>query len=269
MMLDRRLPWLWALILGLVATAPSPDLQSQIPPITDPKFIEDCVKTHNELRSQVSPASGNMRYMTWDEALAKTARGWARKCVFQHNIHIGKKHACHPVFKNVGENLWMGTLSNHVPQSAINAWYNETKYYDLGSNSCTKVCGHYTQVVWATTYKVGCALKLCPNLGKRIAIFLCNYAPPGNMVGRRPYLKETACGACEEGDICENELCKNTVRDKILSYPYWNPSWEVPRRFSCNPYCQFYLPIRLIGMVLAVLGVFIVQIKYPSLHLMH
>ncbi|XP_074126890.1 GLIPR1-like protein 1 [Sminthopsis crassicaudata] len=268
MILDQRLPWLWALILNhIMVTLPSSDLQYQVPLITDPKFIEDCVNSHNDVRTNISPASGNMRYMTWDPALAKTAKAWARRCVFAHNIHIGKKHACHPVFKTVGENLWMGVLSKYIPKNATAAWYSEGNYFDLGTNLCLRVCGHYTQVVWASSYKVGCALKLCPNLGKRIAMFVCNYAPPGNLVGKPPYMKHEPCTHCEEGDTCEDNLCKNPIRDKPLSYPYWNPSWEIPRQISCNPFCQICVSIRLVGLVLAIVGIFILQIKYPNMHL--
>uniref|UniRef100_A0A4X2KIM1 SCP domain-containing protein n=1 Tax=Vombatus ursinus TaxID=29139 RepID=A0A4X2KIM1_VOMUR len=164
-------------ILAFMAAQSSLAQLPQIPPITDPKFIEDCVKIHNELRAIVNPTAGNMKYMTWDASLAKTARAWSKKCVFKHNVHIGKRHACHPLFKTVGENLWMGILTKYVVRNATTDWFNEVKYFEMSDNTCSRVCGHYTQVVWASTYKVGCALKMCPNLGKHVVMFVCNYSP--------------------------------------------------------------------------------------------
>ncbi|KAJ0009824.1 hypothetical protein Pint_34067 [Pistacia integerrima] len=47
-----------------------------------------------------------------------------------------------------------------------------------------KVCGHYTQVVWRNSVRIGCAKVRCNNGGTFIG---CNYAPPGNYVGQKPY----------------------------------------------------------------------------------
>ncbi|XP_007503131.1 GLIPR1-like protein 1 isoform X2 [Monodelphis domestica] len=146
MILDQRFPWMWVLGLGLLATGASPE-QIYTPPVTDPNFIEECVSIHNELREHVSPEGADLKYVTWDTALAKTARAWSKRCIFRHNSYIGKKHACHPYFKNVGENLWMGDLTKYVPKMAVTAWYNEGKHFDIGNNACSGVCGHFTQEI--------------------------------------------------------------------------------------------------------------------------
>uniref|UniRef100_A0A8C0UKK4 SCP domain-containing protein n=1 Tax=Cyanistes caeruleus TaxID=156563 RepID=A0A8C0UKK4_CYACU len=54
----------------------------------DAKFIEDCVRTHNTFRSKVNPPASNMFRMSWDAALAKSAKAWAKKCKFNHNTHL-------------------------------------------------------------------------------------------------------------------------------------------------------------------------------------
>ncbi|KAE8692991.1 Pathoproteinsis-related protein 1C [Hibiscus syriacus] len=63
---------------------------------------------------------------------------------------------------------------------------NERADYDYNSNSCAsgKVRGHYTQVVWRNSVRLGCAKVRCNNGGTFIG---CNYAPPGNIRGQRPY----------------------------------------------------------------------------------
>ncbi|XP_009863749.1 PREDICTED: GLIPR1-like protein 2, partial [Apaloderma vittatum] len=47
------------------------------------------------------PPASNMRYVTWDAALARTAKAWANKCIFKRNIHLDKKHQCHQNFTSV------------------------------------------------------------------------------------------------------------------------------------------------------------------------
>ncbi|PKI53176.1 hypothetical protein CRG98_026437 [Punica granatum] len=47
-----------------------------------------------------------------------------------------------------------------------------------------KVCGHYTQVVWRNSVRLGCAKIRCITGGTFIG---CNYDPPGNFIGQQPY----------------------------------------------------------------------------------
>ncbi len=134
--------------------------------------IEETVAAHNEWRAKV-----NVPPLQWDENLAKTALKWAKQL---------KKEGCafkHSHTPNLGENLFMGTTGFYGPREVIDAWGNEIKDYNYDDNSCTGVCGHYTQVVWATTTKVGCAKTTCDGND----IWVCNYAPPGNWVGQKPY----------------------------------------------------------------------------------
>jgi pathogenesis-related protein 1 len=65
----------------------------------------------------------------------------------------------------------------------VNAWAAESRNYDYRSNCCRGVCGHYTQIVWAGTQEVGCAVAR----GGRREVWVCNYDPPGNWAGKRPY----------------------------------------------------------------------------------
>lgn len=85
-------------------------------------------------------------FQSWDDGLAKTAKAWANTCRFEHNSCLSKSYECHPTFQYIGENIWLGGLSIFSPKSAVDAWFNETEYYDYDTLSCTKVCGHYTQV---------------------------------------------------------------------------------------------------------------------------
>uniref|UniRef100_A0A8C3JUF5 SCP domain-containing protein n=1 Tax=Calidris pygmaea TaxID=425635 RepID=A0A8C3JUF5_9CHAR len=138
-------PWvavvaLWPVLRGAARQSPT------FPSITDEAFIEECVRVHNDLRRKVQPPASNMRYMTWDEALARTARAWANKCIFEHNVYLKKKHQCHPNFTSIGENIWAGSHQIFKAGDAIKSWYSEVNFYTFADQKCTKTCGHYTQV---------------------------------------------------------------------------------------------------------------------------
>uniref|UniRef100_A0A8C8SG81 SCP domain-containing protein n=1 Tax=Pelusios castaneus TaxID=367368 RepID=A0A8C8SG81_9SAUR len=153
-----------------------------LPNIEDTQFIEECVKVHNNLRSNVIPTARNMRHMSWDPALAKSAKAWAKRCQFDHNIYLKVPGKMHPDFTPVGENIWTGSLSLFSVSAALQKWYDEVTSYNFNTRSCTAKCGHYTQVVWDTSYKVGCAVQFCPRVTgfKGLtdgAHFVCNYGP--------------------------------------------------------------------------------------------
>ncbi|XP_030070549.1 GLIPR1-like protein 1 [Microcaecilia unicolor] len=198
---------------------------ADIPKNTDPAFIKQYVDEHNAFRASVSPASSNMLYMTWDPALARLANVWAKKCKLSHNPYLAYPNKPHPTFPAVGENIWIG--SSYGVQSPVVGWHSEVQYYTYETRKCTDMCGHYTQVVWADSYKVGCAARQCPEIegyprAKNWAIVVCNYGPAGNLMRQFPYKEGNPCSACPE-DTCVNNLCKNDVRDTVKNYPSWSP----------------------------------------------
>ncbi|XP_067856098.1 glioma pathogenesis-related protein 1 [Heptranchias perlo] len=201
-----------------------------VPLITNPSFINECVKVHNKFRAEVRPTASGMLTMTWDEGLAKTARAWSRTCQFKHNPNLSKKGIAHPSFNPVGENIFASTGSFNA-KHAIKRWYDEVVDYDYSTTSCkpNKVCGHYTQLVWAATYKVGCSVSDCPKgikgsgLKGPGVIFVCDYAPAGNYVGASPFSSGGSCSECTGG--CNNKLCK---------YPNWNPNFGSASTSLCD-----------------------------------
>lgn len=60
-------------------------------------------------------------------------------------------------------------------------WYSEYQNHTFGSpRNDISVVGHYTQMVWASTHKVGCAITKCPSggpRGKPFYNYVCNYCP--------------------------------------------------------------------------------------------
>ncbi|XP_061271536.1 glioma pathogenesis-related protein 1 isoform X2 [Bos javanicus] len=180
--LSRRVTFaVTAWMLSVVSSSSTP--ANTLPDIENEDFIKDCVRMHNKFRSSVTPAASDMLYMTWDPLLAQIAKAWASHCEFAHNKRLKPPYKLHPNFTSLGENLWTGSLSIFSVSSAITDWYDEVKYYDFKTRKCNKVCGHYTQVVWADSYKVGCAVHFCPRVSGFGALlngahFICNYGPP-------------------------------------------------------------------------------------------
>ncbi|XP_021489107.1 peptidase inhibitor 16 [Meriones unguiculatus] len=163
------------------------------------------VELHNFYRAQVNPPASDMLQLRWDDQLADFAKAYARKCVWGHNKERGQR----------GENLFAITEDDgvDVPLAVAN-WYEEREHYNLSSGACDpgQMCGHYTQVVWSKTEKIGCGSHFCETLQgveeANVHLLVCNYEPPGNVKGRKPYQEGTPCSQCPLGYSCANSLCE-------------------------------------------------------------
>jgi len=153
----------------------------------EPPELAGIVAAHNTVRTGVGVGP-----LAWDGSLAATAAAWASTCtdtaaplgLLDHNPN---RSSGHPWY--VGENIYASSGAGAATASgAVSAWAAEVADYDYATNSCAagKVCGHYTQVVWSTTTRVGCARRECPTLTYQSTI-VCDYGPGGNITGTRPY----------------------------------------------------------------------------------
>ncbi|PKU35715.1 peptidase inhibitor hypothetical protein [Limosa lapponica baueri] len=190
-MLSSGLP---PLLLFLTALEPSWSLSDE-----EKQIILD---GHNKYRSQVSPPAMDMLKMTWDTELEAFAQAYAEKCIWDHNKERGRR----------GENLFAMAPTLDL-EFAVEDWNAEEKYYNLTTTTCVpgQMCGHYTQVVWASTHQIGCGSKFCEKIEgietEDMYLLVCNYYPPGNMKGRKPYKEGPSCSQCPEGRVCVNSLC--------------------------------------------------------------
>ncbi|MGH1343561.1 MAG: CAP domain-containing protein [Nannocystales bacterium] len=135
--------------------------------------VRNLVRVHNEARAAVGAPP-----LAWSSTVAATAEAWAgelasRGCDLEHST--GGPY---------GENLYWSSAPQS-PQAVVGSWTDEAAHYNARKNRCARgeVCGHYTQVVWADSRNVGCAMASCGTA----QVWVCNYDPPGNFVGQRPF----------------------------------------------------------------------------------
>lgn len=131
----------------------------------------EMIDAHNRWRQQVGVPPLN-----WSSELANYAQDWANQLATSGNIN-------HRPNSRFGENIFWISGRQASPTEVVNTWGSEVRDYDYSSNGCRNVCGHYTQVVWKNTQQVGCGAARSGNQ----EFWVCNYNPPGNFVGQRPY----------------------------------------------------------------------------------
>lgn len=139
---------------------------------TDAIWAKQMLAAHNLYRARVGTTS-----LAWSEQLATRAQQWADTLI-QRNAFTPRRDGA-----PVGENLFEISGGRETPANVVAAWMSEAANYNYETNSCSARCGHYTQVIWKTTKLVGCGVA---GNGKR-EVWVCDYYPPGNVVGERPY----------------------------------------------------------------------------------
>lgn len=124
--------------------------------------------------------------LAWDPQLAAEARVWSETLAaagaFEHDEQEGEDDP-------QGENLWAGTRGAWSPEEMVDGWIEEKKFFRPGrfpDNSTTgdyEDIGHYTQLMWRDTDRVGCALAE----GAEEEVLVCRYRTAGNVVGEAPF----------------------------------------------------------------------------------
>ncbi|XP_066541609.1 C-type lectin domain family 18 member C-like [Hoplias malabaricus] len=153
------------------------------------------VTQHNRLRSRVSPMAANMQKMEWDSMLATLAQERAESCLKDPALFEER-------MQNTGWNIHQSPHSVASFSEVINSWFQEGQDYNYQSGQCRNngTCKHYTQLVWATSSQVGCAVHVCGIGGVHWDLFVCAYFPGGNweVNGRLvvPYKAGVYCSLC-------------------------------------------------------------------------
>jgi uncharacterized protein YkwD len=134
-------------------------------------LTREMLAAHNAERARVGVPP-----IHWSDQLAAIAQDWA-------DTLLSRQQFVHRPNSPYGENLFEIRGSGASPTRVVGLWAAESRNYDYRSNRCNGVCGHYTQIVWRDTKEVGCAVARADAQ----EVWVCNYNPPGNWVGKRPY----------------------------------------------------------------------------------
>src|SRR5690606_26696134 len=142
---------------------PKPELETSPAP---PGPMQDLLEARNRVRARHCAEP-----LTWSSELEEAATAWARElrdagCAFEHSR------------TRYGENLAAGTELS--AERVVDLWYDEVELYDWNSPGFSMEAGHFTQVVWADTYQIGCGTSECGGM----TLWVCNYYPAGNVQGR-------------------------------------------------------------------------------------
>jgi pathogenesis-related protein 1 len=134
-------------------------------------LARDMVALHSVVRARVGlpPLARSGR-------LAARAQEWA-------DTLLARGQFIHRPKSPYGENLFEIRGAAATSAEVVQAWAAESRDYDYRSNRCRGVCGHYTQIVWGDTRAVGCGMAR----GRGREVWVCEYDPPGNWAGQRPY----------------------------------------------------------------------------------
>nr|XP_023015804.1 venom allergen 3-like isoform X2 [Leptinotarsa decemlineata] len=218
--------------------------------ITD-QMKKSIVDIHNDIRNHVAsgretrgrlggqPPAADMSQLVWDEELSLMAQRWADQCV---NINATFQHDfCRKTDRfDVGQNILTAvTINSNLPEIAnlILSWYKQVsdvipsdiKYFS-GIRRGQLVIGQYTQLVWAKTEYVGCALSVFKESKNNKVYnhrFICNYGPAGNVIGAPIYQIGRPCSKCpsKECDIIRSSLCRGSDEMSAMSS-------EIPFNFT-------------------------------------
>jgi uncharacterized protein YkwD len=120
------------------------------------------LSAHNIFRQQ----HGSPK-LVWDDKLASYAQRYADKCRFAHS---GSPY---------GENLAAGYPT---VTAGVEIWYAERKHYSYQKPGFSMQTGHFTQLVWKGSTKLGCGYASCNGKNGTPGNYLvCEYSPRGNI----------------------------------------------------------------------------------------
>ena len=187
------------------------------------------VSEHNRLRRDaIGPGGPDVVSTVTATAMLEIEYDMALECVaqayintipsssqFTHNANREADYAACGGSGYVGESWYSGGPHDHMTGGATRAWVDfvwptawggndcsERQNYH-GDGGCSGSTGHYTQVLWSSTYKVGCGYT--PAAGT-----VCNYSPGGNYFGQPPFVIGAACSACPASHpFCNDGLCSS------------------------------------------------------------
>ncbi|TKR86859.1 hypothetical protein L596_011367 [Steinernema carpocapsae] len=107
-----------------------------------------------------------------DEELNKCAQEWAETLAKANEMNC--KAGANPYGENIG--------AGHTPcANVVKMWYDEESKYNYEASKYNPDCGHFTQLVWRNSRRLGVGIA---KSATGIYYIVANYDPPGNFVGQ-------------------------------------------------------------------------------------
>ncbi|XP_054934338.1 Golgi-associated plant pathogenesis-related protein 1-like [Dermacentor andersoni] len=161
-------------IVEEIITPGSQTMLSRDRPLTEAEFQKDSLDWHNYYRSLHGVPA-----LQLDAKLSAMAKTWAITLAKEDRFEHSPDTEC-------GENVYVKWSSNPKHQitgrEAVESWYSEISEYRWdGTDPDIDAVGHFTQVIWKETTRMGCAQARGPT--NKILV-VANYSPPGNVVGK-------------------------------------------------------------------------------------
>ncbi|XP_074368786.1 pathogenesis-related protein 1C-like [Apium graveolens] len=139
---------------------------------------QEYLAAHNKIRQIIGVPP-----LTWDRHLERLSKKYANSQA--HICHLQHSHGPY------GENLAWELYDEASPQQIVQKFIDEQANYDIEAGVCrcpalskNCMCGHFTQIIWRTTERVGCAEVTCK--GEKGKLVVCSYDPRGNVIGQHP-----------------------------------------------------------------------------------
>lgn len=178
----RHLPMLAILSVPLSLSAPlaAGAEAPTVPAATGSALAQDQAQAaldfHNARRNEVGSPP-----LQWSAELAEVAQQWADQ--------LARERGCglmHKPDNRYGENLFGGSGGAWTAKDAAQGWYDEIKNYQHAvlNDGNWYATGHYTQMVWNTTTRLGMGVARCAG---GAMVITAEYDPAGNIMGKAPY----------------------------------------------------------------------------------
>lgn len=135
------------------------------------------LRDHNAARRLVGTPD-----LVLDPALNTQAQAYAQQLAASGQF----QHSAANTRPGQGENLWAGTANRFSFEQMAAGWIDERQFYvhgafpNVSSTGNWQDVGHYTQVIWRGTTRLGCGIAT----GQGRDVVVCRYGPPGNFVGQ-------------------------------------------------------------------------------------
>lgn len=135
---------------------------------------ERILKEHNTYRKKHGAPD-----LTWDKDIESIAQSWADKLAKQGSI----SHSTNTYQgSKLGENCFSCGGNNCLDSyDPVDDWYSEVSSHNFNSPE-NSAAGHFTQVVWKKTKKLGCGIGTTSGAMPQYFV-VCNYFPSGNSNG--------------------------------------------------------------------------------------